>query len=375
MALRTPAMTARSEDTHSPAVLITGGAGFLGRALIRELLDPACALCPSTVRVLDTVAPEPVDDPRCEYVAGDIRSRERIEEAVDGMDVVFHMAAIVDWGTHPREDVFAVNVDGTQRVIDACRTAGVRALVYTSSLDAIATGTPIRDADERTPYPTRWPNAYCESKARAEQLALEADGDTMRTVSLRPCDIYGEADPYHVSSLVKMAQGWPYVRIGDGSAECQHIYAGNVAHAQVCAAVSMLQGNASCCGKPYFLTDSPPSNFFVFFDEIVRRAGCAIRPRNVWIPRALMYAAGSLAEALAWLVRPVVRWNPKVSRFAVDYTCNDFTLNGDAARRDFGFTPKYTTEEAIARTAEWFRINGPVEPGHQARGRVSPSPR
>jgi nucleoside-diphosphate-sugar epimerase len=343
-------------------VLVTGGAGFVGRAVIRELLAETNPLGPCTVRVLDTAEGSHLDGLGVEHIRADVRNSDAVLSAASGADIVMNLASIVDWGTRPRSEVFSVNVDGTRSVVDASRRAGVKALVHTSSLDAICSGKPIHNADETTPYPDRWPNAYCESKARSEQLVIEADGDGMRTVALRPCDVYGEADPYHVSSLVAMAKSGPYVRIGDGSARCMHIYAGNVAHALVVAAAAIMRGETGHCGKAYFLTDSAPSNFFAFFDEIVRIAGYRIWPRNVWLPRGLMYAAGCIAEAVAWTVRPVVRLNPRLSRFAVEYTCNEFTLNGDAARRDFGYEPKYSVEEAVARTADWFREHGPVLP-------------
>ncbi|MBD3242975.1 MAG: NAD-dependent epimerase/dehydratase family protein [Chitinivibrionales bacterium] len=356
---------AMSEQHHGNAhnsaitVLVTGGAGFVGQALVGELLATDSRLPVSEIRVFD-VREASFTDSRVHMLRGDIRDRQAVRAAVAGVQVVFHLAAIVDWGTHPRAEVFGVNIDGTTHVIDACREHGVRVLVQTSSLDAICDGTPIHDADESRPYPPRWPNAYCESKARAEQLVIAANGDTLRTTALRPCDVFGEGDPYHVSALVEMARRRPYVRIGDGTARCQHVYVGNVAHALVLAAAALLDGNTAPAGNAYFITDSPPSNFFTFFDAIVEQAGYRIVPPNLWIPRRLMYVLGCIAEAAAWILRPVHRFNPKISRFAVDYTCNDFTLNGDRARRDFDFAPKYGEQEAISRTAAYFREHGPV---------------
>ncbi len=340
-------------------ILVTGGAGFVGQALVGELLAGDGCLPIAELRILDT-HPAAVTDGRVTMICGDIRDARLVHSAVEGAQVVFHLAAIVDWGTHPREEVFAVNVDGTRHVVDACREHGVGVLVHTSSLDALCDGKPIHNADEQRPYPPRWPNAYCESKARSEQVVLAANGGGLRTAAVRPCDVFGEGDPYHVTALVEMARTGPYVRIGDGTARCQHVYVGNVAHALIALAGALLDGNTAPAGNVYFITDSPPSNFFTFFDAIVERAGYRITPRNLWIPRHLMYALGCITEALAWLLRPIHRFNPTISRFAVDYTCNEFTLNGDRARRDFGFEPKYGEEEAIARTAAYFREHGPV---------------
>jgi hypothetical protein len=95
-------------------------------------------------------------------------------------------------------------------------------------------------------------------------------------------------------------------------------------------------------GKAYFLTDSPPKNFFGFLDTIIEGSGYSIRPKNLWIPKPLMWIAGVFAEGIAALIRPIKKINPKVSRFAVSYTCNNFTFSGNKARQDFGYEPNYS---------------------------------
>jgi sterol-4alpha-carboxylate 3-dehydrogenase (decarboxylating) len=264
------------------------------------------------------------------------------------------MASLVDWGTHGEEEVYSINVDGTRNVIAACREKQVKALVYTSSLDAIFSGKPTRDVDESIAYPARYPNIYCESKAEAEKLVCTANGEQLQTVCLRPADIFGEGDPFHIGSLIAMARKGFYVRIGDGTAKNQHVYVGNVAHAHIQAADAIMNGNKAPCGNVYFITDAPPSNFFSFFDYIIEQAGYRIRPGNVWIPRWLMYCIGSLVEFIAFLLRPFHRFNPKVSRFAVTYTCTDFTFSSEQARKDFHFLPKYSHQEALERTITYY---------------------
>jgi nucleoside-diphosphate-sugar epimerase len=265
------------------------------------------------------------------------------------------LAAVVDWGTHPREEVLAVNLGGTENVIRACVEEGVGALVFTSSEDAIYTGKPIRNGTEDLPYPESFPNAYCESKAEAEKKVIAANGAALRTVVLRPAGIYGEGDPYHLPPLIEMARKGFYARIGDGSAECLHVYVGNVAQAHVAAAGALSNGKANAAAKVYFVTDSPPCNFFGFLDRIVVRAGYRIHPKSLWFPFWLMYLLGCMTELAAFLLRPFVRITPKLSRFAVKYTCTDFTFSGERARREIGYLPRYSEAEALERTAAFFR--------------------
>jgi sterol-4alpha-carboxylate 3-dehydrogenase (decarboxylating) len=343
-------------DKHKISILVSGGSGFLGKAIVRELLESSSPFTPSKIKIFDLVEPaESFTDSRIEYYQGDLRDVEALKSACQGVDLVIHSAAIVDWGIKSDEEVLAVNVTGTENVVEACRHNKVRYLVFTSSLDAIYSGKPLVGVDESHPYPEKHKTSYCRSKYLAEQVVRQANNVHLKTVSLRPSDIYGEADPYHIGSLVNMAKGGFYVRLGNGKAKCQHIYVGNIAYAHLQAAHALMNGAGHIAGQVYFMTDAPGSNFFKFFDQIVAGAGYQIRPKNFWIPRQIAFGMGSLSEFFAWMIRPVKNYHPKFSRFAVTYTCTDYTFTSDKARKDFGFEPKYSPEEALKRTISYYR--------------------
>jgi nucleoside-diphosphate-sugar epimerase len=339
-------------------VLLTGGSGFLGTALRRELLDQTPPFPLKSLRILDLeTGGEHPSDPRVEWIRGDVRDPVAVAGACREMDVVLHAAAIVDWGTRSEEEIMAVNLEGTRNVVRACTECGVKVMVYTSSLDVLFSGKPLRDVDETTPFPEKHGSSYCVSKTLAEKLVLGSNGNGLRTCSLRPADIYGEGDPYHIGSLIQMARKGFYVRLGNGKSRCQHAYVGNVAHAHVLAAAALLDGNGTIAGRAYFITDGPPSNFFTFFDAFVEAAGYSIRPRNAWLPRWFAYALGCISESVAFLLRPVHRYAPKMSRFAVTYTCTDYTFRPDRAEKELGFRPRYSRQEAFDRTVAYFRRN------------------
>jgi len=336
-------------------ILLTGGSGFLGRFLAEELLSPASTLPLKLLRIFDIADYKGPSDPRIEFIKGSVLDQAALNEACRGIDVVIHSAAIVDWGTHPPEVVYAVNTGGTANVINACKADGVKALVFTSSLDAVFGGKPLVNADESLGYPEVYPNMYCKSKGEAEKLVAAAHGPSPKTVSLRPADIWGEGDPFHIGSLVEMAKGGFYVRIGDGSSKSQHVYAGNMAVAHIQAARALLDGNSSMGGKAYFITDSEGTNFFHFYDAIVAASGFRIWPKNIWIPRRIAYTMGAMTEFSAMLIRPFKKINVKFSRFAVIYTCSDYTFSSNKATEDFGFRPKYSQEEAFRKTVAFYK--------------------
>lgn len=339
-------------------ILVTGGSGFLGKTIIKELLDPASPLQPALIRNFDLKNPqEQFSDSRIDFFKGDIRELDDLNKALAGIDLVIHSAAIIDWGIYTEEQVMAINYTGTENVIKACLNNKVGHLVFTSSLDAIYSGKPLVNVDESHPYPATHRTSYCRSKYLAELAVVKANSQGLKTVILRPSDIFGEADPYHIDSLVNMAKSGFYVRIGNGKAKTQHVYAGNIAYAHLLAGGALMNGSGKVAGQIYFITDSAGSNFFKFFDRVVEGIGYKIKPKNFWIPRPIAYVIASLSEFSAWLVRPVKFYHPKFSRFAVTYTCTEYTFNYEKAKRDFGFVPKYSPEEAMQRTIDYYKMN------------------
>lgn len=340
----------------NPKILITGGSGFLGKRIVEEFLAKNAPLKPDLVRVFDLNDYDGEYGNQIEFIKGDVQNSEEVNEAFKDIDIVIHSAAIIDWGTKSEAEVMAVNVGGTENVIKACQEIGVKHLVVTSSLDAVFTGKPLVNIDETQVYPDTHHTIYCETKKLTELAALNANNEHLKVVILRPADIYGEADPYHIDSLVEMAQTGFYVRLGNGKSSCQHVYVGNMAYAHVLATAALWSGNKKVSGEIYFITDGKGSNFFKFFDQVVAGAGYKIFPKNLWLPRGLAFSIGAVSEAIAVIMRPIKKYNPKFSRFAVIYTCTDFTFSAEKALKDFGFKPKYSTEKALENTIKHYSI-------------------
>jgi nucleoside-diphosphate-sugar epimerase len=348
-------MTGIVNKDNTCSILITGGAGFLGEAIVKELIDSSTSIVPNEIRIFDTSEYKGIEDRRITFIRGDVRSYGSLLEASKDIDIIIHSAAIVDWGTHSGKEVYDVNFAGTENVIRVCQENAVKVLVYTSSLDAVFTGSPLINIDERQPYPEEHPNMYCKSKALSEKAVIDANSESLKTCVLRPSDVYGEGDPYHIDSLINMAKTGFYVRLGNGKSKCQHVYVGNMADAHIQVARSLLDNNKKVEGSIYFITDGPGHNFFSFFDQVVDQSGYKIWPRNLWLPRRIAFAIGSLSEFIAYLIRPIKHYNPKFSRFAVIYTCTDFTFSSDKAKQDFGYQPKYSFEDAMERTVAYYR--------------------
>jgi nucleoside-diphosphate-sugar epimerase len=334
-------------------ILVTGGAGFLGQAMQRELLEAGVA----ELRLFDLRFSDGEPPPGVERITGDVCAYDQVLAAATGMDAVIHSASLVDWGQTTPEHLAEVNVGGAENAVRAAREAGVRALVYTSTMDVVCGVDPVVDADETMPFPARFTNDYARTKALAEQHVLEANDAELRTCALRPCGMFGEGDPYHVENVLRIVKdgGLP-VRPGDGSARFQHVYVGNVAHAHRLAVQNLLSENPGAAGEAYFVTDDCAAvNFFEFMEPILEALGYSLPPKTRRMPYPIMLAVGASMEAVAALCSPFFRMSPTLTRSSVRFVCHDHTFNGDKVRRDLGYAPVYKEEECIARTIEYFR--------------------
>ncbi|MBN1666144.1 MAG: NAD-dependent epimerase/dehydratase family protein [Anaerolineales bacterium] len=325
-------------------VLVIGGSGFLGAALLAALKQAGVARLVS----FDQVA---CPDSDVEALTGDLRNPEQVLQACAGMDTVFQTAALVDWGPRSRPRLLAVNVDGNHHVIAACQRQGVARLVYTSSIDVVFDGRPIRDGDETLPYPRRHLDDYGATKAQGEQDALAANTATgLQTCALRTGGIYGPGDRHRFPSILRAARQGQLVFLGDGRARFSHVYLANVVAAHLQAARALRPGS-SVSGQAYFITDHEPQNFYTFFEPYLQELGIPIPRRR--IPEALAYALALAQESLGRL--GIGPQPPLLTRYVVRSTCRDFYFSAAKAQRDFGYQPIVSQDQAFAETLHWLK--------------------
>ncbi|PDW04403.1 NAD-dependent epimerase/dehydratase family protein [Candidatus Viridilinea mediisalina] len=324
--------------------LVIGGSGFVGQHLVQQLLAAGY-----TVRVFDR---QPLYALPVEFILGDLRDRSAVQRACAGVGTVFHSASMVDWRAGNREVLYAINVQGTRHVIDACCAQPGTRLIYTSSIDVVFDGSPIRAGDERLPYARRHLDDYGQTKMLAEQAVLAAHGQNgLTTCALRLAGVYGPGDVYRLPTIVAMARQGRMLRIGDGRARFNHVYVENAAHAHLCAAERLGTGSP-LAGKPYFIIDHPAHNFFDFVESFPRAMGLPTAQRA--IPFPIAYILAILMEGWAQLRRSRAI---ALTRYIVTSTCRDFYFNGSNAARDLAYTPPISEREAFQRTLAWLQAD------------------
>jgi len=320
--------------------LVTGGGGFLGRYVVERLLAGG-----ANVRVYSRRRFPELESQGVVSLTGDLRDAGRVAEACQGVDTVFHTAAVPGiWG--PWSLYYETNVVGTQNVLAGCRAAGVARLVYTSSPSVIYDGRPHEGADESLPYPDRFSAHYPKSKALAEQAVLAANGSSgLQTIALRPHLIWGPRDNHLLPRLIQRARLGRLRQVGDGQNKVSMSYVENTAHAHLLAAKALSEGRA-CAGKAYFINEPEPVVLWEWVNQLLEAAGLpAVRAK---VPTAVAWVAGAVLESAARLMRS--RNEPIMTRFLASQLSSSHWYRMDAAARDFDYAPLVSAEEGLRRT-------------------------
>lgn len=352
-------MTAPSSPDSSSgrASLVTGGCGFLGRAVVDALADRG-----DRVTVLD----HRIDPWRSDvkFVPGDICDPRVVEDAIRGQQVVFHSASLVHTKHNRLEQVRAVNIDGTRNVLRACQVTGVARLVYVSSASVVYDGSDIRNGDESLPYAAQFPAPYAETKriAEAEVLAASgrtpAEGSAVWTCAIRPHVVFGPGDTRLVPAILTRArEGKLKFSVGRGEKKLSDFtYVTNVVDAML-AAAERLGPDSPIAGQAYFITNGEPMSFWDFVGQVLPPLGH--QPPRVAIPRSIAYAAAAVREAYDTYVRGgTLNAEEGLSRFAIRYICSHHYFSHAKATRDLGYVPRVRMAEGIARTIAYFREHG-----------------
>lgn len=326
------------------SALVTGGGGFVGRAVVKNLLDLGVE-----TRVIGRHPYPEVAAMGARCLAGSIADDKIMDRAADGVDIVFHIAALAGiWG--PWQAYYETNVLGTEQVIKSCRKNQVPMLVYTSTPSVVFDRVDIRGGDEQLSYARTFLCHYARSKATAEKMVLAANRDDLLTCALRPHLIWGPGDPHLLPRLLAGGRKRQLKMVGDGSNLVDISYIDNVAHAHILAAKNLAElGTAG--GKPYFISQGTPVNLWQWINELFAMMNI---PR---VERAVSYRAaygiGRVLESVYGLLRQGSE--PKMTRFLAEQLAKSHYFSIAAAKKDLGYEPVVSTEEGLRRTVQWLK--------------------
>ncbi|XP_053153981.1 3 beta-hydroxysteroid dehydrogenase/Delta 5--_4-isomerase-like isoform X4 [Hemicordylus capensis] len=304
--------------------LVTGAGGFLGRRIVCQLLEEEEGL--AEVRVLDKTI-----------------SSELLQ-----------------------------NFASTQLLLETCIFYDVPHFIYTSSLEVAGPncrGDPIYDGDEDTVYQSTTGFLYAETKRAAEKYVLDLDGLQLKngtslvTCALRSMYIFGEGSTFLLQHLDEcILNNNVFLRNSRKEAFVNPVYVGNIAwaHIQLAKAMRDPEKVERIRGQFYYISDDTPHVSYADFNyELAKELGFGIEPK-LPMPLMMFYCYALLLEIVSFLLWPFVRYIPVINRQLLTLLNTPFTFSYKKARRDFGYRPRYTWEEAKQQTSQWIAEVAPL---------------
>ena len=322
-------------------ILVTGAAGHIGNVLVRELVE-------RNEKVRAMVLPgedlTPLEGLDVEIFEGNILDRARLLEACSGVDLVFHLASLVAITSEQVDLMRRVNIDGTRNVIEAVREAGVRRLVYTSSIHALERPDPDITIDESLKFDPENPaGPYDRTKAAATLLVLEAASQGLDAVVVCPTGVIGPYD-YKRSELGEMMLSWmkksPSLTV---QGKFHLVDVRDVAMGHILAAE---KGKS---GEVYLLSGEQLQ--ISTMRSLVQQAA-DVDTTEIKFPARFAAFVAPLAE----FIYKISHKKPKFTRYSIETLQSNSRISSRKAQAELGYKPRRLFD-TIKDTVDWWKVN------------------
>lgn len=318
-------------------VFVTGGGGFLGRYVVKDLLAEGHSVVsfqrsahPELARLGVTV------------VRGSITDGAALSAAMRDCDAVIHIAAIAGvWG--PAANYYNINVSGTDRVLEAMDANRISRLVYCSSPSVVFNGSSFEGENESLPYGNEWTSVYPTTKAIAEQKVLAwGRSGKGRVIAVRPHLMWGVGDPHLFPTVIERVKSGRLRIIGSGKNRVDTTRVENAAAAHILALNALDKERA--VNRAYFVSQSEEFLLWDWMNDVFEAIG--LEPVKKRVPYPLAYGLGAVLE-LIWRLRGIKKV-PPMTRFVARAMAKSHWFSIEAARQELGYDPsRYPTDEGV----------------------------
>ncbi len=323
-------------------VLVTGGTGFTGKALVRRLLDLGHEVV--ALDYHEGLKTEELRQWGAQVVIGSVTDREVVRRCVAGVDVVQHLAAAFRELNVPNSHYDEVNVGGTRIMLEESVQAGVKRFIYCSTC-GVHGNVDHPPANEEAPIQPA--DYYQRTKYEAEPLVMQYHKNGLPAVIIRPAAIYGPGDPERFFMIFKRVSKGFFPMFGDGKTLYHPLYIDSLIDAFI---LVMEPGRGD--GQTYLIADEE----YVGIEDLVRRTGRALGV-DVKVPHFPVWPvvlAGHICETLC---KPF-KITPPIFPRRVDWYRQNRAFDISKAKRELGYKPTISLDEGLRRTGEWYRAEG-----------------
>ena len=328
-------------------ILVTGGTGFTGKALVKRLLDEGHAVVALDYK--EGLKTKELEQWGATVVIGSVTDEAIVNRCMGGIEVVHHLAAAFRELDVPDSYYEDVNVNGTRIVLEAALRAGVKKLIYCSTCGVHGN---IDDPPGDENSPIKPADYYQRTKYEAEPLVLSYLEKGIKTVILRPAAIYGPGDPERFQMIFKRVAKGVFPIFGNGRTLYHPLYIDNLVDAFILA-MEAGKGN----GQAYLIADEEYLEIEKLVDKVADALGVTVRtPR---FPIWPLIIAGHVCEKVC---RPL-KVTPPIFPRRVDWYRQNRAFKIDKAKQDLGYQPKVGIDQGLQRTAEWYKREGYLDNG------------
>lgn len=326
-------------------ILVTGSSGHIGNVLVRDLVEQG-----KPVRIMTKDGKKPVwlEHLNLDVVQGDLRDEKAVNNAVEGAEIVFHLAGIISISSFDSKELTEVNVKGTEHVVNACLRHGVRRLVYTSSVHALPEGkkgeaiTEDSDFDGKNLF-----GAYARTKAAATRKVLEGVERGLDAVICFPSGVMGPHD-YRGSEAGRLIRDYATNKLPvyiDG--EYNFVDVRDVVRGLLLA---LEKGRT---GEGYILAGERMTlnNFFLILSGYEAK----MKPPKVKIPLPLAIGSAWILESACRLIKA----KPMFTVYAIKVLQSNCEISSNKAQKELGYTSR-SMRESIADGLAWLKENGKI---------------
>jgi nucleoside-diphosphate-sugar epimerase len=324
-------------------VLVTGATGFTGGHLARHLVREGRRVA-ALVRPPSLARAASLREAGIEIRPGDLTDRDAVRRAIEGCEVVYHIAATYREAGQSDAAYARVNVEGTRHVLEGARAAGARRVVHCST-GGVHGHIESPPADEDAPFAPG--DVYQRTKLEAERLAAEfGRREPLEVVVARPIGIYGPGDTRFLKMFRGIARG-RFPMLGRGEVFYHLTYIDDLVRGfQLCGEVPAAAGRTYILAGPEYTT----------LKELVAlvAAELGVAPPRIHLPVWPVWLLGALCEAVC----VPLRIEPPLYRRRVDFYSKSRAFDTARARTELGYNPAVDLRTGIGRTAAWYRSQG-----------------
>ena len=292
------------------------------------------------VLVRDPARATALRDAGLELVTGDLRDASALRSAVQGVDVVYNIAAIYRSAGVPAEEYRAINRTAVGRLVEAASAAGVRRVVHCSTVGVHGD---VEHPPANEDAPLKPGDIYQVTKLEGEQLARETAGRSgIELTIVRPSGIYGPGDRRLFKLFKNVVRGFPI--LGSGQIYYHLTYIDDLVEGfRLCGE------HPAAAGRTFILAGADVTTLADVMKIIAEAAG--VRPPSVHLPVWPFWMAGAVCEAIC----VPLGIEPPIYRRRVDFFTKSRAFDITRARAEIGYAPRVDLREGIARTLTWYR--------------------